>query len=113
MEFVDVPFPDCLAFGAQSDAMWQTLLPALPSGVELPNQQWSQNKHTYEAGLTVRPASEYLLARAHFNIMRGRTKSFPFKDFLDFAVAQAAGVLTFIRGTNWLMYYRYGSGSEA
>lgn len=112
MEFVDTPFPERIAFGARAEGGWHTTLTALLSGFEATNQEWSQTRHAYDAGLAVRVASDYLLVKTHFNAMRGRAKKFPFLDPIDHTVSQAAGVLT-ASGSDWQMYYRYGTGGTA
>ncbi len=109
MEYVDTPFPERIAFQAKAEAMWQTTLTAVLSGFEATNQNWAQTRHAYDAGLAVRVASDYLLVKTHFHLMRGRAKSFPFTDPIDHTVAQAAGVLL-PSASNWQMFYRYGSG---
>jgi len=111
MEFVDTPFPERIAFQAKAEAMWQTTLTTLVSGFEASNQEWAQVRHAYDAGLAVRVASDYLLVKAHFNKMRGKAKSFPFLDPIDHTVT--AGVLTLISGSNYQLFYRYGSGTGA
>ncbi len=92
-----------------------TALTALLSGFEATNQNWSQTRHAYDAGLAVRVASDYLAVKAHFHAMRGRARSFPFLDPIDHAVAQAAGVVVAEQGSpnDMQMFYRYGSGSTA
>lgn len=112
MEFVDTPFPERIAFQAKAEAMWQTTLTAVLSGFEATNQNWAHTRHAYDAGLAVRVASDYLLVKTHFHMMRGRAKAFPFTDPIDHAVVQSAGVLL-PSGSNWQMFYRYGSGGES
>jgi uncharacterized protein (TIGR02217 family) len=112
MDYVDTPFPERIAFQAKAEAMWQTTLTAVLSGFETTNQAWAQTRHAYDAGLAIRVASDYLLVKAHFHMMRGRAKSFPFTDPIDHQVSQAAGVLQ-TSGLNWQMFYRYGSGADA
>jgi len=115
MEFIDTPFPERLAFQAKAEATWQTTLTTLMSGFEATNQDWSQVRHAYDAGLAVRVASDYLLVKQHFNKMRGRAKSFPFLDPIDHTVTQAAGVLQAEQGSpnDLRMHYRYGTGTGA
>lgn len=115
MEFVDTPFPDRIAFQAKAEPMWQTTLTALLSGFEATNQEWSQLRHSYDAGLAVRVASDYLLVKAHFNKMRGKAKSFPFFDPIDHTVAQLAGLLVAEQGSpnDLHMLYQYGTGTGA
>lgn len=112
MDFVDIEFPPRIAFNARAEASWLTTLTTLLSGFESTNQEWSQTRHFYDAGLAIRVASEYLEVKAHFHAVRGRAKSFPFFDPIDHDVSQAAGVLT-ASGSDWQMYYRYGSGGSA
>jgi len=112
MEFVDIEFPRRIAFHARAEAEWQTELTAVLSGFEATNQNWAQTRHAYDAGLAIRSASDYLQVKTHFHAMRGRAKSFPFLDPIDHTVTQAAGVLT-AAGSNWQMFYRYGSGGSA
>lgn len=111
MDFVDIEFPRRIAFHATAEAQWMTQLAALSSGFEMTNQNWSQTRHAYDVGLSIRTASDYLLVKMHFNAMRGRAKSFPFLDPIDHTVAQSAGVLA-ASGSNWQMFYRYGSGDS-
>jgi uncharacterized protein (TIGR02217 family) len=115
MEYVDTPFPERIAFQSRAETMWNTELVALLSGYESTNQNWSQTRHAYDAGLAVRVASDYLLVKAHFHAMRGRAKSFPFTDPIDHTVVQAAGILQAEQGSpnDLQMVYRYGNGSEA
>jgi len=113
MEFVDIPFPERIAFQAKAEPAWQTELTALLSGYEATNQSWVQSRHYYDAGLAVRVASDYRLVKAHFNTMRGRAKSFPFRDPVDHTVAASAGFLVERVAGGWQLVYRYGSGSEA
>lgn len=112
MQFVDIEFPRRIAFHATAEAQWSTGLTSLLSGFETTNQNWSQTRHAYDVGLAVRTASDYLLVKTHFHAMRGRAKSFPFLDPIDFKVSQADGVLT-ASGSDWQMFYRYGSGDGA
>lgn len=109
MEFVDIEFPRRIAFHATAEAQWNTELTAMLSGFEATNQNWSQTRHAYDVGLAIRTASDYLQVKTHFNAMRGRLKSFPFIDPIDYKVSQAVGVLT-AADSNWQMFYRYGSG---
>lgn len=113
MDFVDIPFPERIAFQAEAESDWRTDLTAVLSGFESTNQRWSQARHVYDAGLAIRVASDYLLVKHHFHQMRGRAKAFPFRDPIDHEVVQATGVLTQITaGPTWQLYYRYGSGAH-
>lgn len=110
MLYVDIPFPDRIAFGAKSQAQWSTDVAAVLSGHESTNQNWTQSRHVYDVSLAVRLQSDYVLVRDHFHAMRGRAKSFPFKDYLDFEVSSTQGVPS-TAGATWSMRKRYGTGA--
>ena len=119
MQFVDIPFPERIAFGAQSDVTWATELAATQSGHEITNQSWEENRHVFDVSFAVRLRSDYLQVRSHFNQTRGRAKSFPFKDFLDYQVSTSEGKLLSSAGAapagngTYYLHKRYGTGSDA
>lgn len=110
MEFVDMEFPRRIAFQARAEAQWNTAITSMLSGFEATNQNWSQTRHAFDAGLAIRTASDYLQVKTHFHAMRGRAKSFPFLDPIDHTVSQSAGVLTGAASA-LQMFYRYGDGA--
>jgi uncharacterized protein (TIGR02217 family) len=115
MSFVNTPFPDCIAFGAQSDPMWSTNIPVSAGGFEKANQNWEEVRHAYDVSFAVRTASEYKLIRTHFNEIRGRANHYPFKDYLDFEVSTSEGRLLSAAGAapaadgSFQLHKRYGS----
>jgi uncharacterized protein (TIGR02217 family) len=113
--YVDTPFPDCIAFGAQASPMWATNLAVGFSGFEIANQNWEEQRHSYDVSFAVRTASDYRLIKTHFNVMRGRAKSFPFKDFLDFEVESTEGITVVADDPmdGYQLLKRYGSGGDA
>jgi uncharacterized protein (TIGR02217 family) len=116
MEFIDAAFPDCLAFGAQSDVNWSTDVAAVLSGHEVTNQNWEDARHTFDVAFAVRTASDYRLIRVHFNQAKGRAKAFLFKDFLDFETDAAEGVMLddgLSPSGDYQLFKRYGSGGDA
>lgn len=118
MSFVNIPFPDCIAFGAQSDPMWSSTVTMSAGGFEKANQNWEESRHAYDVAFSVRTASDYSLIRAHFHQVRGRANTFPFKDHLDFEVSASEGKLLDAAGaepsTNatFQLHKRYGSGAD-
>ena len=115
MDYVNIPFPERIAFGAQSDPMWSTNVVASFGGRVMVNENWEDAQHNFDVSLAIRVVSDYMDARAHFHQVRGRAKAFPFKDFLDFTVDAADGItaeaLTSSEG--WQLYKQYGSGTFA
>jgi uncharacterized protein (TIGR02217 family) len=118
MVFVNIPFPDCLAFGAQSDPMWSTDLAAVLGGQEITNQNWEDTRHAFDVSYAIKTLTDYQLCRSHFHQIRGRAKKFLFRDFLDFDATSANGVLLDTSGAipaadgNFQLTKRYGSGSD-
>jgi uncharacterized protein (TIGR02217 family) len=113
--YVDVPFPDCIALGAESNPMWSTNISASFSGEEIANQNWEEVRHAYELSLAVRTATDYLMVKDHFMLMRGRAKSFPFKDYLDFEALSGEGftVVADDPSDGYQLLKRYGTGGDA
>jgi len=113
--WVNLPFPDRIAFGAQSDPLWSTEIAQTSAGFESAAERWTHNKHEFDVSFAVRTVSDYALVRTHFNVMRGRSRTFPFKDYLDFAVTAAEGVcFDDTTSTDGLqLFKRYGSGADA
>lgn len=119
MTFVDVPFPDCIAFGAQFEPEWKTTIAVTGGGYESAVQEWSQNRLMADVSFAVRTKTDYQLILDHFNMVRARARSFPFKNYLDFettqlngAVLTVAGVAISANGTYYL-HRQYGTGSNA
>ena len=114
MQYVDIEFPERIAFGAQSDPMWSTNLVSTIGGSEYTNQNWQDCRHVYDVSLAIRTATEYATVRSHFHQVRGRAKSFPFKDFLDCQVTSSQGVVDDAEDASegYQLFKRYGSGAD-
>ena len=93
MEFVNVAFPDCIAMGAQSDAGWLTDVTSTTSGFDYTNQRWQDSRHYFDVSFAIRNRVDYLTVRSHFHEVRGRSRKFLIKDFLDFQCAASEGLL--------------------
>lgn len=93
MDYVDIPFPDRIAFGAQSSPTWSTSVAMTGGGSKTTNQNWSAARHEYDVSFAIRTASNFDLVVQHFHSVRGRAKKFPFKDYLDFTVSRARSTL--------------------
>lgn len=109
MAYINAPFPDCIAFGAESVPEWSTQLADNSAGYSVANQSWSHARHSYDVSLAVRVLSDYKLVQAHFHQVRGRANTFPFKDYLDFEVTAAEGVATLVSGSDYQLGKTYGS----
>lgn len=115
MVFVDIPFPPRIALGAQRRPGWKTGVVQTASGREVTDQQWSRARHRFDVSFAVRTATDYADVLDHFHSVRGRAKSFPFKDALDFRVEASRGVLLDdgeSPTTGYQLAKRYGAGSD-
>lgn len=113
--YVDITFPDRIAFGAQRLPGWSTGVVVTVAGIESRNQNWARARHRYELSFAVRTAADYRAVVEHFHSVRGRLKAFPFRDWLDYRVAVAEGVLVDAVSSSdgWQLAKRYGSGDDA
>lgn len=94
MIYVDTPFPRRIAMGAQRRPGWKTNVVAVASGREDTEQVWSKARHRYDVSFAVRTSTDYAAVQDHFHTMRGRAKSFPFLDIVDYRVEASRGVLS-------------------
>lgn len=115
MVFVDIEFPPRIAFGAQTMVDWQTEMAQTIAGWENANQRWTNARHAYDVSFSVRNSTDYAEIKAHYIQVRGRLKSFPFKDYLDFECSADAGLLVSNEDSppTFAMHKTYGSGNDA
>lgn len=109
MSFIAVEFPWCLAIGAIGTPEWMTSVGANQGGFEKRNQVWEDVKYTYDVSTAVRSREDYHMVLSHFNEVRGRLNSFPFKDFLDFEVSGDQGVAYYVSPGVYQLAKKYGS----
>lgn len=111
MSYINLEFPVCLAMGAVGGPVWKTAVAENEGGFEQRDQAWSRSKQSYDVSTAVRSIDEYRLALDHFNQVRGRLHSFPFKDFLDYEVQGAEGVVVYVEPGVYQLAKRYGSSN--
>jgi uncharacterized protein (TIGR02217 family) len=111
MSYIDAPFPERIAFGAESVPEWSTSIAENAGGYQFANQNWRYAQHTFDVSLSVRVATDYRLVRAHFHQVRGRAYTFGFKDFLDFEASTSEGVLELVTGAIYQMGKRYAGAN--
>jgi uncharacterized protein (TIGR02217 family) len=119
LSYVDIPFPECIAFGAQFEPQWRTTVVQTAGGYEFAVYNWSANRMTADLSFAVRTESDYSAILVHFNQVRGRARTFPFKNYLDFTATSADGVLLTLAGVaptgdgTFYLNKRYGVGGNA
>lgn len=115
MIYVNSQLPQCISMGAQADVLWSTNIVSLTNGFDSSNQNWQDCRHNYDISYAVRTVTDFMTIRNHFNSVRGRAKSFPFRDPIDNTALQSEGVLleNDESPSQWQMFKRYGSGVDA
>lgn len=100
MAFLETPRLSVkVSLGATGGPGFSTDVITTRAGYESRNSNLSQARHRYEIGLTIRPKSEFDLIRDHFMAVGGRRDGFRFKDFADYQITVANGVLQGLHGT--------------
>ncbi len=99
MAFLETRLSVRISYGAQGGPGFATDVVAVRSGYESRNANWSQTRHRYEIGLTVRKKTEFDLIRNHFMAVRGKLDGFRFKDWADYQITTANGYLIGLHGT--------------
>jgi uncharacterized protein (TIGR02217 family) len=116
MSFIESPrFPDAIAYGASGGPGYDTDVVVLNSGHEQRNANWAASRSSYDVSHGVKRQADMDVLIAFFRSCKGRAHGFRFKDFTDYQVTHANGVLGAGIGTGLPAYQlgkNYTSGSE-
>jgi uncharacterized protein (TIGR02217 family) len=84
--FHEAIFPEDISYGSSGGPGFNTTIIELSSGSEQRNQNWSQQRATYDVshGIKTREQMEHLLE--FFAARRGKAYGFRFKDWMDFTL---------------------------
>lgn len=84
--FVDQYLPDCVAgYPVYSSPRFSTDIVVVDSGREQVNRRWIDPLHRYTLPEVVRTMEVFNAVRAHWFVMGGPARIFPFRDPFDFA----------------------------
>lgn len=84
--FVDEYMPDCVAgYPVYASPRFSTEIAVVDSGREQVNQRWEHPLNRYMLPEAVRDMTIFNALRAHWLVMRGPAKLWPFRDPFDFA----------------------------
>lgn len=84
--FVDEYLPSCVAgYPVYASPRFSTDIIVVDSGREQVNQRWMHPLHRYTIPEAVRTMSVFNAVRAHWLVMRGPAKLWPWRDPFDFA----------------------------
>lgn len=84
--FVDAYLPSCVAgYPVYASPRFSTDIVTVDSGREQANQRWQHPLHRYQLPEAVRSMETFNAIRAHWLVMAGPAKLWPFRDPFDFA----------------------------
>lgn len=116
MAFIESPrFPDDISYGATGGPGYLTDVVTVNSGYEFRAQVWSQARSVYDVSHAARTAAQHTTLLQFFRAAQGRTHGFRYKDWLDYTVTIANGVLGTGVGTGVPSYQltkKYVTGSQ-
>lgn len=94
MSFLETPrFPDAVAFWAVGGAGYNTTVIVVNSGYEQRNINWSQARAKYDISEGMRTLMDVAATISFFRAVKGKAHGFRFKDFQDYQVTTANGIL--------------------
>lgn len=108
--FDDVRLPTCIETGAQGGPGFKTTIIALSSGFEKRNQDWSEDRGTWDISYGLQQPEDLADLIAFFRARRGRARGFRFKDHADYKMTNQ--VIGLGDGTEaiYQIFKRYTSG---
>lgn len=113
MAFKESPrFPDRIAFGAQGGPAFLTDVVTLTSGVEQRNENWLESRQEYEVSQAVQGEADFKEVGAFFRSVGGRRDGFRFKDWTDYTVTFAEGIVEDLGANEFQLQKRYISGPD-
>jgi uncharacterized protein (TIGR02217 family) len=112
MAFLETPrFPENIQFGFTGGPEYNTTVVTVGSGYEQRNRNWAEarGKWTAEHGPHNKATTDTLVA--FFRSVAGRAHGFRFKDWGDFEVTTANGVVELLTTTTFQLQKKYVTGS--
>lgn len=93
MSFYEVQFPVGISYGAAGGPTYNTEVVTFTSGVEQRNINWSVARLKYDVSHNIKNQAALDQLIVFFRAMRGRAHGFRFKDWADYQVTTANGIL--------------------
>ena len=108
MSFVETPrFPESIGAGSQFGPGYSTSIARNAGGFEVNNQNWSMPLYQGNVIQGVRTQAELDDLLSFFHGVAGMHNGFRFKNFNDYAVVEAQGILVALDSTHWQLYKKY------
>jgi uncharacterized protein (TIGR02217 family) len=93
MAFLNVRFPECFSYGAQFGPMFKTDVVVVNSGYESRNRIWQYARIMADVSQNVKTLDDFETLQAFFNLAAGKANAFRVKDWTDYVVPLARGLL--------------------
>ncbi len=84
MSFLEIRFPDDIAYGSTGGPGFRTEIVQTDSGAEYRNIRWGQARAEYNVAYGVRDADQLTSLIAMFRVVHGRAHGFRYKDWDDY-----------------------------
>lgn len=84
-DFLDINFPEEIAYGSVGAVSYSTFVQRSISGVEQRNINWQYGKHSYTLNPAIKSKDDLDKITALFHTAQGQGYSFRFKDYADFS----------------------------
>ena len=88
MAFLDIRFPDDIAYGASGGPKFSTDIVVTGSGYEQRNINWYESRGEWNVGHGVKTPQQMRNLLAFFRVAKGKGNTWRFKDWSDFQVEQ-------------------------
>jgi uncharacterized protein (TIGR02217 family) len=106
MQFLEIQFPPDISYGAVVGPSWSNENATNKGGFTFTNENWSQDLSEYDVAHGLRNEADFQALRAFFNIVRGDSRAFRFKDWSDYYADTGEGVFVQLTSTTFQMYKR-------
>lgn len=93
MAFLEIRFPESISYGISGGPTFDTAIVYRPTGYEDRDERLEMELNEYEAIHGVKTPEQMAQLRAFFRIVRGRSRGFRYKDWMDFVVLSTEGIL--------------------
>ncbi len=117
-DFLDIRFPDDIAFGAVGGPKFNTSIAITRGGHEVRNANWAKARLRWDVSHGIKNQTEFDELMAFFYVVRGRKFGFRFKDHTDFRqnIPDASAPIFIARGdgvaTDFQLIKRYTFGDQ-
>lgn len=112
MAFFEQRMPERLTYGAKGGPVFSTAKAYTQNGRRIANKNWSAPLHRYDVSQCVKTEADFNDVRNFFYVVSGAFDGFRYKDWQDYRVTTANGVLTLITAGQYQLTKNYTLGAR-